>query len=61
MKTNRKLWFIKTHSLNSQKKYKEWSDNCKSVPDPNQTHMGPNHKNGKIRPRLQRWEGLQGG
>ena len=41
-------------------------DNCKSLSDPNQTYMvdtpmGPNHKNGKIRPRPQKWAGLGGG
>ena len=41
-------------------------DNCKSVSDPNQTYMvdtpmDPNHKNGEIRPRPQKWAGLGGG
>jgi len=41
-------------------------DNCKSVSDPNQTYMvdtsmDPNHKNGEIRLRPQKWAGLDGG
>jgi len=41
-------------------------DNGKSVSEPNQTYivdtpMDPNHENGEIRPRSQKWAGLGGG
>ena len=60
------MCYIKSHSTNKQNNCNKGPDNCKSVPDPNQTYMvdtsmDPNHKNGEIRPRPQKWAGLGGG
>ena len=48
------------HSANN---WNKGPDNCKSVSDPSQTYMVDtpmDPKNGKTRPRLQKWAGLGG-
>ena len=54
---------FKRHSMNN---WNKGPDNGKSVSDQNQTYMmdtpmDPNHKNGEIRSRPQKWAGLGGG